>query len=281
MNQQRLETYFSAVAQPTFDIAAHFTSSRHGFARRPSGASGTNTPRDLQSNVKLLELYTLHVLPRNGEWNYAREFIMMSEVLDEERKEAFIQALHGLKEDQDKVAQREQELKKQQKEQLEEQRKLRESQIAMEAIAEDEARKREDARKHPQRPPDPSTSGISASNPMPRTVPESPPGRADTGRPSRAIPNKKSQVSKRRENPPVTLYKRAAAALSSLQNLIMKMGQGLANNPTGLLRLLLFLLVFAVTFGRKEIRERARRILSKVWEKVAATVGMGTKVSYI
>ena len=35
--------------------------------------TGTDTPRDLEKRIKLLELYTLHVLPRNEEWDYARE----------------------------------------------------------------------------------------------------------------------------------------------------------------------------------------------------------------
>ena len=61
--------------------------------------TGTDTPRDLEKRIKLLELYTLHVLPRNEEWDYAREFITMSEMLDEERKEAFLLALHSLKEE--------------------------------------------------------------------------------------------------------------------------------------------------------------------------------------
>ena len=59
--------------------------------------NGAGTPRDLKSRLKILEIYTLHVLPRNEEWNYARAVINMSETLDEERKEAFLQTLQVLR----------------------------------------------------------------------------------------------------------------------------------------------------------------------------------------
>ena len=51
--------------------------------------------------------------------------------------------------------------------------------------------------------------------------------------------------------------------------------------PLLTLRQLLFLLMFAFAFGRRDIRERIKRAFGKAWDKVAATVGMGTKVSYI
>jgi len=44
---------------------------------------------------------------------------------------------------------------------------------------------------------------------------------------------------------------------------------------------MLFLLAFALAFGRREIRERVKRLLERAWEKLRGTVGMGVKVSYI
>lgn len=79
----------------------------------------------------------------------------------------------------------------------------------------------------------------------------------------------------------MTLYKRAAAMVASLQTLVLNMGQGMASNPMAMMRMLLFLLMFAFAFGRRDVRERIRRVVGKGWDKVAATVGMGTKVSYI
>ena len=74
-------------------------------------ASNTNVTINQMSNnvipsrhnldlaLKVLELYALHILPRNDEWEYAREFIQMNSVLDDERKQAFLIALHVLKEE--------------------------------------------------------------------------------------------------------------------------------------------------------------------------------------
>lgn len=57
-----------------------------------------DTPKDLNSRIKILELFTLHVLPRNNEWDYARSFVKNSDILDEERREAFLQTLNELQE---------------------------------------------------------------------------------------------------------------------------------------------------------------------------------------
>jgi hypothetical protein len=282
--QMRLETYLSSLSNPTFDIThSHLSQQKPRLGRHLSshGASGTNTPRDLHTHLKLLELYTLHVLPRNGEWDYAREFIMMSEMLDDERKEAFLQALHGLKEEQDMAAMREKELAKQQKEQLEQQRQQEEEErrLAEEARVEEE-RRREEAKRRPQRPPDAASKrehASSVSSSRPRSSGSA--AHSQNGTTSRPSRQPKKEVSRRA--PPTTLYARASALLIALRTMLFDTAQGLANNPMALLRTLLFVLAFALAFGRRDLRERVRRIVQRAWEKVRATVGMGVKVSYI
>lgn len=94
VNQKRLENYLAASNTPNLDISKQLEATRSPrlssrSRRSPSkGASGADTPRDLNARVKILELYTLHVLLRNNEWDYAREFISVSAVLDEERRDA-------------------------------------------------------------------------------------------------------------------------------------------------------------------------------------------------
>ncbi|KAF2400808.1 hypothetical protein EJ06DRAFT_581860 [Trichodelitschia bisporula] len=253
LNQTRLENYLAAVANPSFDITSHLSNPR---LRRTASTPGTNTPRDLQTNLKLLELYTLHVLPRNQEWDYAREFIMMSELLDDERKEAFLQALHGLKEEQAHAALREKELQRQQDAQLEAQRRrAEEERRAAARAAEDEARRREEARRAAQRPPD-----------------------AEPARTSPAKSSRKKEVARR---PPASMYTRATALWSGLADALFGAARGVRANPLAMLRTLLVLLAFALAFGRRDVRERVRRIIRRGWEKVRGTVGMGVKVSYI
>ncbi|KAF2728719.1 hypothetical protein EJ04DRAFT_503651 [Polyplosphaeria fusca] len=262
LNQQRLETYLSASAHPTFDVSSHMQSSSY-LQRRPSQHNnGTSTPRDLNTRLKLLELYTLHVLPRNEEWDYAREFISMSEVLDDERKEAFLLALHSLKEERQESEEREAKLRQQQQEQMEQRRKESEARRLEQSRAEDERRKREEENRR-----QPRGSDEVFRKPQPR---QAPPPSSKTSRPA-----------KRAVSPPRSLYHRASAIMVSLQTLITSTAHSMTANPMAMFRTLLFLLAFALAFGKRDLRERIMRILRNAWEKVRRTVGMGVKVSYI
>ncbi|ERT01858.1 hypothetical protein HMPREF1624_00152 [Sporothrix schenckii ATCC 58251] len=126
LNQKRLESYLSfsqSQVSPNLDLSGRFETSlqRRSLSRHRSPARrtpGTDTPRDLNSRVKILELYTLHVLRRNGEWDYAREFITASPILDEERREAFLQALQSLQDEEHEAEQREAEETRRQEEQV-------------------------------------------------------------------------------------------------------------------------------------------------------------------
>jgi len=281
LTQQRMETYLTALSNPTFDVASHMAAQSGGVGaqrlRKPQSASGTNTPRDLHTHLKLLELYTLHVLPRNGEWDYAREVIMMSEVLDDERKEAFLHALHGLKEEQENAAKREEELMQRRKEELEARRR-REEEEQQERRRLDEERKKDDAARtttRPQRPPDATaTVNGSVSRAKPSSVRRINDSSASTTR------QPKKDVT-RRKQPSTSLYARAISIFTALQSVLLQTAQGLANNPMALLRTMLFLLAFALAFGRREIREKVRRLLERAWEKLRGTVRMGVKVSYL
>jgi hypothetical protein len=268
LNQERLEAYLSAVARPTFDITSHLTSPPR-LRRGASGTPGTNTPRDLQTSLKILELYTLHVLPRNGEWNYAREFIMMSELLDDERKEAFLQALHGLKEEREETAVREKEIQRAQHEQLERQRKDEEEERKAEAKRIEEGRRRDEMRRRQlenqakeslNRPKSAHTRGISG------------------GTASQPRPSAKKDLSRR---PPLSMFARMSIFFSNLQTLLFSATGNLRDNPMLLLRTILFILALGLAVGRRDIRERIRRIIERMWLKVRATVGMGVKVTQL
>ncbi len=233
--------------------------------RRPSQRSqhgGTDTPRDLNTRLKLLELYTLHVLPRNDEWDYAREFITMSEVLDDERKEAFLLALHSLKEEKEDAEAREEKLRQQQREQMEERRKEAEARRLEQSRAEDERRKREEENRRQPRASDERYRAPSSQTP------------SQSSRTSR-------QPAKKSISPPPSFYNRASTMVSSLQAMIQNTAQQMTTNPMAFFRTLLFLLALSLALGRRDIRERIFRIIRNAWDKVRRTIGMGTKVSYI
>lgn len=268
LNQQKLETYLSATAHPTFDISSHMSSASY-LQRQNSQRSnhnGTDTPRDLEKRIKLLELYTLHILPRNDEWDYAREFITMSEVLDDERKEAFLLALHSLKEEKEDAEAREEKLRQQQQEQMEQRRRETEARRLEQSRAEDERRKREEENRR-----QPRGSDERFRKPLPQQpVPSQP-----SSRTSRQSPAKKSNA------PPPGFYNRASTMFAAVQALISNTAHQMTANPMAMFRTFLFLLAFALALGRRDLRDRIMRILRNAWDKVRRTVGMGVKVSYI
>ncbi|GAM82852.1 hypothetical protein ANO11243_008380 [Dothideomycetidae sp. 11243] len=283
LNQQRLETYLSACMYPAFDIAAHMEATQNG---RPqphrTDSAGTSTPRDLNTRLKLLELYTLHVLPRNEQWDYARDFITMSEVLDEERREAFLDALHTLREEKALDATREAERQK-----MDELRLAREE--AAEAEAEAERRKREEAQKReaavavkPRKTPPPSEPSANGLHPIPNRGPPSsarPSTSAAATRPNRPVrKGPPSRPPPSGSGPPASFYQRASTALTALQSSFTNLMQ---HNPLAALRYFLFVFALVIALARRDIRQRLRRAFDDAMRRLLQTVGMGTKVSYI
>lgn len=280
VNQKQLENYLAAANTPNLDISKQLEatkSSRFPSSHRRStskGASGADTPRDLNARVKILELYTLHVLLRNNEWDYAREFISVSAVLDEERREAFLQALQSLQEEQQQSEQREREEQQKQEEQLqrdiEEARRLRAENEARERRRIDEERAKREGSE--------VDYGIedTQGTPVPRSKPRTTSNGSALSRPA------KSPISKGKKTvAPPTLGARAVMIIANLRKVIEQMGTSFKANPMLLMKLVAFVISLIVMFGRRGIRERVQRVLGTGWNKIKTTAGMGVKVSYI
>ncbi|KAI0180908.1 hypothetical protein GGR52DRAFT_522170 [Hypoxylon sp. FL1284] len=281
VNQKRLENYLAASNTPNLDISQRLEatksprlSSRSRRSPSKGAPSGADTPRDLNARVKILELYTLHVLLRNNEWDYAREFINASAVLDDERREAFLQALQSLQEEQQQSERREHEERQKQEEQLqkdiEEARRLRAENEARERRRLDEERARREGSE--------VDYGIEKTQnaPMPRS-------KTRTGSNGSALSRsaKPSSSKEKKTVAPPGLGARAVMIIANLRNVIEKMGASLRANPALLVRLVAFIISVIVMFGRRGIRERVQQILGTGWNKVKTTAGMGVKVSYI
>ena len=279
LNQQRLETYLSASSNPSFDIAAHMEAAKHGRPniQRSNSSQGTSTPRDLNTRLKLLELYTLHVLPKNEEWDYAREFINLSEVLDDDRREAFQHALQSLKEEKNHEAIREAELKKRQQEESQKRRQEEERRRRDEAQVEDQKRRQETERRRRA-----TTGSSTASNPDRTSTPNGSQPHGHNQRHSNPNPSSKHRRPQEKPNPPpASLYNRASLVIASLQSSLLQARQSAMQNPVPMLRYMLFILAFAMAFARQDVRARLRRMLNEIYNKILRTVGMGVKVSYI
>lgn len=281
-NQQHLESYLSASSESSLDCTDRFKGLHESDALRGGHISrkgGTDTPRGLHARVRIIELYTLHVLPRTGEWNYARDFINMSEVLDEEAREGFLQTLRNL-EDEDNKDQDQFEDALPRQDELTEQEPLPAEETRPEST--------ETVRQGPfvthYKSDSEQDYGIDQSR-DPLVVPKSQPAPPKaTSKPVKAVQPKSSRSPPTKSPRKTTnngIFKHSAAVLSALQQLIKNMTEQVSQNPMSLLRFVLFLIGLIVAFSRRDVKDRLGRLTSAGWDKVKSTVGMGVKVSYI
>lgn len=278
LNQKRLETYLAVSQQPELDLAQRLEAtqssgpSKHRrSASKSKATSGADTPRDLNARVKILELYTLHVLLRNNEWDYAREFITVSSVLDEERRDAFLQALQSLQEDQQEQERNEQEERDRQDEKLrkdlEEAKRLRsENETRERKRLEEERARREGSEVDYGIEKTPSAANGSSKGRRTREA-------------SSAM--SKPKAAKGKPAGPPSLSARASMILSNLRVVLEQIGSQFKTNPMLLVRFMAFIISIIVMFGNQRIRERISRVLGSGWTKLKSTAGMGVKVSYI
>ena len=280
-NQRHLESYLSTSSQRSLDLTDHFKGSNgshdhHDGQHARSG--GTDTPRDLNARVRIIELYTLHVLPRTGEWKYARDFISISDVLDEELREEFLQTLQILEEEENRDQDHFEDASPQQDE-LTEQEPLPAEESrpnSMETVRQDPSatHHRSDSEQDygiDQRASS-NTSKIQSAHPK------------ATSKPAKALQPKTSRSPPTKSTGKTTntsIFKRSAAVLSALQQLIKNMTEQVSQNPMSLLRFVLFLMGLIAAFSRRDVKDRLGRLTGAGWDKVKRTVGMGVKVSYI
>lgn len=281
LNQKRLEAYLAASHTPNLDISGRLAESSSPGSRMSNryrspakGTSGANTPRDLNARVKILELYTLHVLLRNNEWDYAREFISVSAVLDEERREAFLQALQSLQEEQqeqEKLATEERQRQEDElRREIEETKRLRQENEERERKRIEEERARRQANE--------TDYGVDHASSASGS------SRARSARTTQSAASKTSKSSAGRSSKAVatpTLTARASMIVTKLRMVIDQLGASLNHNPMLLVRFLAFVMGLILMLGHKGIRERVRRVVEAAWTKVRSTAGMGVKVSYI
>lgn len=284
-----METYLSASNQQSLDISNHLGSPSHtnGSIRRKKHNNGTDTPRDLESRVKVLELYALHVLPRNEEWDYAQDFIKMNETLDEETREAFIQTLDDLQDQRNGTTADDEETSHDHDEEAQQELQEVEPRHEEESLEpldrqyhtdDSDATLKSAPRSKHQRTHSEHDYGIEtprSKSPPPQSAAKPP--IASRPSQSRITHSSPSTPRKKPSPPPSSLYKRTSTILLNLQHLIGNMTQSLSKNPMALLRFVFFLLGLVVALSRRDVKDR----IAKGWDKVRQTVGMGVKVTYI
>ena len=281
-NQERLETYLSASRNLSQGLTDRFKAadSVNGYTNGSNGHNrGTNTPRDLNTLIQIIELFTLHVLPKNGEWDYARGFIGNSEVLDEEVRESFLQTLRSLENEET-----------QNQDQLDDILKERQDLVDQEPqpAEESERASMDTIRQQPQvshqRTESETDYGIETNATLaaaPTTKPQPPKSISKPMKAMQPRPPHSSSSNYPRKQPSTGIYKRSLALMSALQHLISNMTEQISRNPISLLRFILFLMGLVVALSRRDVKDRLGRLTGAGWDKMKRTVGMGVKVSYI
>jgi hypothetical protein len=270
LNQQRLESYLASSA----GLEGHLGYPQDGLATPMSiGSLQSSSPRDLATRLRILELYALHVLPANDEWDYAESFIEMNDTLDEERRETFLLALQGLKDEKEGTAQRERELEELREREMEERREAEEAKRKEEARKEEERRRAAEAEKAAKA----SNSGGSQTS---RNT-SRPAAATNTPKPPPQQPRPSKTPKKNVTQPPANLLARASLALNSLQQMVLQASKNLTGNNIALARFLVFITAFLLLLTRKGLRMKVKKAIEDGWVKVRQTVGMGVKVSYI
>ena len=254
--------------------------------------NGTNTPRELTTRLKILEIYTLHVLPRNNEWDYAREFLNMSDMLEEERREGFLQALQSLQDEKSFDSKREQEIQRQRDQQLadvrrreDEERKLQEAHVKAEAERLSKEQAARSAREKDFGVDKAKSQGTSSSN-----VSRAASTTSDDRRVSPVRKVQRSSAAVRRspggplekpKPPPSGFYTRASGLLATMQNAFIPTGQTLSAHPMALFRFVVFVIAFLMAVGRRDVRALLSDGAESAWVRIRRTVGMGVQVSYV
>ena len=243
--------------------------SKHSESRR-----GIESLQDLESRIQIIDTYLLHILPRNEEWDYAKEFASHCDLLDEETQESYLQALSNMQDEHLGVL-KEVEPRHEEDETL--QKHLTSSMSTDSVSTVREIPPSLHARSDSERDygiedpmtPQPKPQGVQpiATATGTRFVPTKP-----QQRPFGAAPKAASG------KPPTTdLLNRSFAVISTVQRITSNLSTLISRNPFALIRFLFFLVGLIAAFGRRDVKDR----LKIAWDKVSRTVGMGVKVSYI
>lgn len=195
----------------------------------------------------------------------------MSEVLDEEGRKSFLEALQSLEEEKSKNLEQLRRIEAKRSKELEALQRLeaeKSSDLAALRSLEDEKAKD----KTHEEPPPSSSSNKSVPSPPRRTA--------------KAMKDLQPNILSRpigSSNRPKKLgiYHGTISIISNLQNLLLNLTLSLSKSPMVLVRFVFFLVALVLAFSRHDVREGVARILASSWTKLRGTVGMGVKVSYI
>lgn len=195
----------------------------------------------------------------------------MSDVLDEEGRKSFVEALQSLEAENSKDLEQLRRLEAERIKELETLQRLEaEKSSDLAALRSLEVEKAKD--KTHDATPETLSNNKSVSNPPRRTAKAA----------KDLHPNVLSRPIGSSNRPKkLGIYNSATSVINNLQNLLLNLAKSFSKSPIVLLRFLFFLAALVLALSRQDMRERVARILGSSWNKLRGTVGMGVKVSYI
>lgn len=286
--QQCLERYLSASAAYTLDETSH--NERQDVETEVDALSRSSTSnkdkrrlnRIFRSRIKLLELYVLNVLPENGEWNYAQDFIVNNDFLDQEKRDSLLRELK-----------------------LVEETKKNQAKVGIQrghyVSAEEDLEARTVV---PQVGQQTSAANVGVSKPVDNPPSQNEAGvNPDTGqrvseqgtaqsslarhtskiRGAQTISEQPAQPrrSSRKTPPSSERYRPAIGVLNSWRRLSLMLTELMRSYPSIILRTIFFILALVFALGKTELRSQVRRITHAGWHKIGDTLRMGFSTSYL
>ena len=243
----------------------------------------TTTAREAGARVTILEIYALHVLPRNGEWDLAREVITAPDTLNDDQRRLFLQTLESLHKEKllevDPKANRKRDIGRPEEDQEQTTHRLvNGSSVGADGVprVKGEATQKTTSRRLDHRPEPSLDSPTRSTTALSNGVSAGP-----RGREKRASQRGRLQKSAKGPTPVSGVYQRSLGIVGLFQKYVLMFTETMRTNPLILLRTVLFLIGILFTLGRGEFRDRLKRITATGWDKVRGTIGMGVKVSYV
>ncbi|KAF8241906.1 hypothetical protein K440DRAFT_591510, partial [Wilcoxina mikolae CBS 423.85] len=240
----------------------------------PSVLSPAEDPHSSLQRSHITEIYVLHVLPRVGQWEYAREFTQMSPDIDEDQREQFYRNLELQEKDMLQVQLHSQKLEKQREEDLEFERsnapEIREAKSSY--VPSVSSRTPSRRRGSSVKPSDRLTTTQENASANEATVKKRLSATKETKKTTATVVSQSTET----KNGKSSLVTSTTAMLSRMQKYMATHG-----TPFSMLHTIVMLMVIAWMTNNKRMRERVRGFLTLCWIKIGRTVGMGMKITYI
>lgn len=254
----RLERYLSALTRKISARADSVKVVQSDTANENSTDSSLKAmfkPEEVTSIHILIELYALHVLPQDKNWDRARDYLTTNLLLDDDTRGTFLKTLDSLE------------------------AKMTEAETAESEVS----RKTKDAFSEMKHQSSASHEGSAESETLPAVELG---GFPDSTESYERVRRRKMEASLLNQDPSFWRFLRedrrpsqVPGVMGTFSKYVLFCVTIVKSNWAGLLKTILFVIGIVFATSKQTFRRGMRRIMTSGWGKVKATVGMGMKVS--